>query len=255
MTFWIKELCHLIMTYALRCTVWLRLPKKSYPDGSVMVIAPHPDDEIIGAGGMILHAVAQRQIVHLVYLTDGEAACPGKPTHQVKAQRRALTKEVALQLGLPSNHQHYLRLPDGTVPQRGDTGYAEARQALQQLVNALKPDHVFATHELDYWPFDHVACAHLIEDALVAADHRANLFFYWVWAWYHLRPWQLFRLADNGLFAVSTTAFEGEKQRLVATYLEAHDEDGNYWSGDLPIALRRASRFSVEILQHRDQFK
>lgn len=165
----LKELAHLLMTYTLRCVVWLRLPKRVFPAGSIMVIAPHPDDEIIGAGGVILHTLAQGQVVHLVYLTEGEAACPAKLAQQVTAQRHALTRQVAHQLGLPTSHQHYLGLADCAVPQRGQPGYMAAQQALQQLIDILQLDHVLATHELDYWPFDHVACTHLAEDAVAAA--------------------------------------------------------------------------------------
>lgn len=251
MMFWLKELAHLLMTYALRWVVWLRLPQKSFPVGSIMVIAPHPDDEIIGAGGVILQALVQRQLVHLVYLTEGEAACPARPAQQVGRRRRTLTEQVASQLGLPPDHQHFLGLADGAVPQRGQPGYPAARQALRELVDTLRPDHVLATHEMDYWPFDHVACAQLAEDAVAAARHRANLFFYWVWAWYHLRPWQLLRTGGRGLFAVSNTALAKQKQRLVSTYLDARAEDGSRWSGELPVALRRASGFSVEVMQKR----
>ena len=248
---WLKELTHLVMTYTLRCVVWLSLPRKTLPAGSIMVIAPHPDDEIIGAGGVILQVLAQQQAVHLVYLTEGEAACPGQPQDQVKSQRRALTQQVAHQIGLPPSHQHYLGLADGAVPHRGQPGYPAARQALQQMIDTLQPDHILATHEMDYWPFDHVACAHLAEDALASAGHHANLYFYWVWAWYHLRPWQLWRAGTKGLFAVSNTAVAAQKQKLVSIYLDALAEDGSRWSGELPVALRRASRFSVEILQQR----
>lgn len=251
MMFWLKELAHLLMTCTLRCVVWLRLPQKSFPVGSIMVIAPHPDDEIIGAGGVILQALARHETVHLVYLTEGEAACPVKPAEQVKCQRRALTQHVSEQLGLPSSHQHFLGLSDGAVPHRGQAGYAPAQQALQQLIDTLKPRHVLATHELDYWPYDHVACAQLAEDAVATAAHRANLYLYWVWAWYHLRPWQLLRAWNDGLFAVNTAAFIANKQRLVSTYLDARADDGSRWSGELPIALRRASCFSVEIFQQR----
>lgn len=249
--FWLKELAHLLMTYALRFLVWLRLPQKDFPVGSIMVIAPHPDDEIIGVGGVILQALARHDDVHLVYLTEGEAACAAMPAERVKRQRNALTLQVARQIALPEDHRYFVGLADGAVPHRGQTGYVAAQQALQNLIDKLQPDHVLATHEMDYWPFDHVACAHLAEDAVAAAGHRANLFFYWVWAWYHLRPWQLLRAGGTGLFAVSSAAHTTQKQQLVSTYLDARAEDGSRWSGELPIALRSASCFSVEIFEQR----
>lgn len=247
---WLKELAHLLMTYVVRWVVWLRLPNKKFPAGSIMVIAPHPDDEIIGAGGVILQALAQQQVVHLVYLTEGEAACSTKPAAQVKRQRRGLTQQVASQLGLPPGCQHFLGLADGAVPHRRQPGYLTAQKALQTLIETLQPDHVLATDKMDYWPFDHVACAQLAEDAVAATAHSANLYFYWVWAWYHLRPWQLLQAECSGLFAVNT-ALATQKQCLVSVYLDTRAEDGSRWSGELPVALRRASRFSVEILQQR----
>jgi len=37
-----------------------------------MVVAPHPDDEVLGAGGLIQQAVAAGAEVRIVYLTNGD---------------------------------------------------------------------------------------------------------------------------------------------------------------------------------------
>ena len=39
----------------------------------VLVVAPHPDDEIIGCAGVILQALAEHQRVGMVILTNGDA--------------------------------------------------------------------------------------------------------------------------------------------------------------------------------------
>ncbi len=38
----------------------------------IMVIAPHPDDESIATGGVLLHAVSVHAPVRVLYMTDGE---------------------------------------------------------------------------------------------------------------------------------------------------------------------------------------
>ena len=39
----------------------------------VLVLAPHPDDEVLGAGGVIQQAVAQRLPIKIVFLTYGDS--------------------------------------------------------------------------------------------------------------------------------------------------------------------------------------
>src|SRR5688572_26068919 len=40
----------------------------------LLVVAPHPDDESLGAGGLIARAVARGAAVHVVLATDGDNA-------------------------------------------------------------------------------------------------------------------------------------------------------------------------------------
>src|SRR5262245_44158967 len=52
------------------------------PDGSrillgdgdrILVLAPHPDDEVLGAGGVLHEAVSRKLPVHVVFLTNGDS--------------------------------------------------------------------------------------------------------------------------------------------------------------------------------------
>ena len=38
----------------------------------IVVVAPHPDDEVLGAGGLIQQACAVGAEVHVIYLTSGD---------------------------------------------------------------------------------------------------------------------------------------------------------------------------------------
>jgi LmbE family N-acetylglucosaminyl deacetylase len=52
------------------------LAQKAFPsitaDDRIIVVAPHPDDEVLGAGGLIQQACAVGAEVHVIYLTSGD---------------------------------------------------------------------------------------------------------------------------------------------------------------------------------------
>src|SRR5258706_7315768 len=41
-------------------------------DTRLLVVAPHPDDEVLGAGGLMQRVHTARGVVRVVYLTDGD---------------------------------------------------------------------------------------------------------------------------------------------------------------------------------------
>lgn len=245
----IRALAHVLSVYWLRIALALRLSLAAHPNGSLLVLAPHPDDEILGVGGCILAALQQGQAVHIVYLTDGEAACPQYPAEQVKAERGKLTCEVMQQLDIPPQHRHYLHMPDGDVPHRYQAGFDEAAERIRELVDCLKPENLLATHRADFWPYDHVACAELAEAAIASATHKPSLYSYWVWAWYHMRPWKLLRKWPSGLIAVDISPWSADKRRLAQAYLNTKSPSGKPWSGVLPWSLRQAFNFNIEVLE------
>src|SRR5271168_3886131 len=52
------------------------LAQKTFPpitaNDRIIVVAPHPDDEVLGAGGLIQQACAVGAEVHVIYLTSGD---------------------------------------------------------------------------------------------------------------------------------------------------------------------------------------
>src|SRR5262249_53099170 len=47
----------------------------------LVIIAPHPDDEVLGAAGAMQHVVGARGAVLVIYLTDGEGFPEGVRAH------------------------------------------------------------------------------------------------------------------------------------------------------------------------------
>ena len=50
------------------------------PPGRVVVVVPHPDDEVLGVGGTLAAWAATGVDTVVVAVTDGEASHPGSPT-------------------------------------------------------------------------------------------------------------------------------------------------------------------------------
>ena len=64
----------------------------------VVVVAPHPDDESLGCGGLIAACCTQGIVVRLVVLSDGAGSHPGSqryPAARLCALREAEVKEAA----------------------------------------------------------------------------------------------------------------------------------------------------------------
>jgi LmbE family N-acetylglucosaminyl deacetylase len=55
------------------------------PGMRLLVIAPHPDDAALGAGGLIQHATRQGDAVHVIVITGGDGFLPGVALETHKA--------------------------------------------------------------------------------------------------------------------------------------------------------------------------
>ena len=50
------------------------------PPATAVVVAPHPDDEVLGVGGLLSLLARAGTAIHVVAVTDGEASHPKSPT-------------------------------------------------------------------------------------------------------------------------------------------------------------------------------
>lgn len=147
--------------------------------GRLVVVAPHPDDEVLACGGL-LHAHLQRGGTALVVaVTDGEASHAGDPDWPAPrlAARRSAESATGLHRLAAGRALPVLRLryPDGGVAQ-----YAVRLQV--QLDALLQPqDVVLATCRWDGHP-DHEACGHAA--AAAAARKGCGLVEAPVWMWH-----------------------------------------------------------------------
>ena len=150
--------------------------------GPILVLAPHPDDESLGCGGLIAAAQAGGRAVFVLVLTDGTGSHPGSvayPAARLRQLREAESRQAAHMLGLPEQHVSFLGLTDAHAPQRGEAAEAAA-QAIATHARACGAMTILTTWRHD--PHcDHLAASLLGERA--AELLGADLFEYPVWGW------------------------------------------------------------------------
>lgn len=140
---------------------------------SVVVLAAHPDDEVLGAGGVIARLAAAGCRLRLIAVTDGEASHPGHPDPVALARRRTRETRAALRdLGAGEAEVIRLGLPDARLT--GRAGDIAARIA--DLVTGF--DMCLAPWEGDLHG-DHEA----VGAAVRQLGPRACFYPVWMWHW------------------------------------------------------------------------
>jgi LmbE family N-acetylglucosaminyl deacetylase len=145
--------------------------------GPLVVVSPHPDDEVLGAGGLMRMWSAWHQPVALVSVTDGEAAFPDWTG--LKMRRRAELDRALGALSPSLIHRFRLGLPDGG----GNSNMPALREVLVLLCE-FKPT-LIAPYERDGHP-DHEAAGKACLE--IAREFRLPIARYPIWAWHHRHP-------------------------------------------------------------------
>lgn len=152
------------------------------PGRRAVVVAPHPDDEVLGAGGLMAQLAQAGRELLIMPVTDGTASHPGSrrwPPQRLAHERPLETVKALSLLGLSRIHLHRLGLPDG--------GVAGLQGALAwQLAPQLRAsDVVITTWRHDGHP-DHDATGNAC--ATACAQTGARLIEMPVWAWHWAKP-------------------------------------------------------------------
>jgi LmbE family N-acetylglucosaminyl deacetylase len=166
--------------------------------GSVLIVAPHPDDESLGCGRLIASLCQQGRRVDVVWLTDGEASHPDFPggPAQLANLRRREAHAAARILGVSELHLHHLGAPDGQLSHLSNDQRTALVGQISHLVGALRPSTVFVTSGLD-GSTEHAAAHALVRAAFAGATPQPQLSTYLVWAHWNVRAlWSICRRGE-----------------------------------------------------------
>ncbi|MBB4287818.1 PIG-L family deacetylase [Roseospira goensis] len=193
----------------------------------VLVLAPHPDDEVFGCGGTVARMAAAGSTIEVVVLS--------RPADDTMAEtRRAESARAAAILGYPA--------PEGWTYQDGTlVGAIDLADRLADVLRARRPDLVFAPSPWEMHR-DHRAVCEAVVTAFRDAEYRGRLAFYEVG-----QPLQPDTLVDiTPVLEAKRAAMQVFESQLAVQDYARHIEALNaYRSYTLPRETRAAEAFLV----------
>ncbi|MEK7461012.1 MAG: PIG-L deacetylase family protein [Patescibacteria group bacterium] len=151
------------------------------PSGKVLVLAPHPDDDIFGCGGALAKHVDQGDEIQIIYLCDGRSGTKRATTEivreELKKTRRTEAAAAAEILGIPADDLSFWGYRDGNLIANKTT-----TKALTQMIADFMPRTIYLPHPSDNHP-DHEATASVLAKTLLAigTDLPSEIWSYEVW--------------------------------------------------------------------------
>lgn len=142
------------------------------PGERALMIGPHPDDNLLGAGGSTLALLERGKFVAWICVTDGRACVADRAERARMAQVRPAEEEAcARSLGVTKLTQ--LRVPEERLPEaeQGERVVAAIADALRQLA----PDSVYLPWVLETHPL-HRLTAHLGARAIERAAWTGTVY-------------------------------------------------------------------------------
>ena len=185
--------------------------------GPILVIAPHPDDETLGCGGLLAACAAQGIKAHVVILTDGGKSHRGSATwniSRVAARREGEAHRAITRLGLKRADLSLLECADGDLlfsPNLRRRAFA----ALARVAAKTGARTIFVTWPHDPHP-DHIAAA-MLADQLKRRMPRLRLIHYPIWGRFLPRSLEIRDRAWRGVL-LDVRGFQHTKKRALSAY-------------------------------------
>jgi LmbE family N-acetylglucosaminyl deacetylase len=150
--------------------------------GTPIILAPHPDDEVIGCGALIAASARAGHAPVIVHVTDGSGSHPNSrlfPRAVLTALRQheaCLASEV---LGVVSSRVHFMGLRDTAAPQDGPELTAAVETIVETIKDYRKPV-IFAPWINDpHCDHQSVSKMATLVSRIIGARHLSYL----VWGW------------------------------------------------------------------------
>ena len=156
----------------------------------ICIFAPHPDDEILGCGGLLQIMAARGHPIILFSVTNGTQSHPHStiyPPEKLAYVRPQETQHALAVLGLTQQVEHVLLdLPDGEV-------YQQQAVLTKKIVPYLGADDVLVAPFIHDGHPDHEATGQVVQR--LALQHGLTFWQVLIWAWHwavpadHRIPW------------------------------------------------------------------
>lgn len=205
---------------------------------SVLVVAPHPDDETLGCGGAIASLCSLGCSVRVLVISDGTQSHPHSrqyPSAKLRALRESETRSAMAILGVNTADIMFLGLPDGSVPGNAmgefsasvsaSLRFSEAVHRCCRVLAVWQPTLIFAPWRDDPH-LDHRATWQLISAVVKTLSLSVRVVEYPIWDWdvqqrsnlhpsHHVLAWRLdiHRVVDLKQLAIA--AYQSQVTNLI----------------------------------------
>ena len=189
----------------------------------VVVISPHPDDDVIGCGGTLARLAARGARINVIYVTDGSASHVRSrrfPPAILRDLREGEARDALRLLGI-RRAPHFLRAPDGRLAELAAAERHALIHGLACVLQRYRPQLLFVPWQRDPHA-DHIATAALVEAALSGSLRRPAVYAYGVW------------------LAIRGTAADAPEPRVITV-------------SEIALTAREVAGKRAAIMQHRSQ--
>ncbi len=159
------------------------IAKSFAPHQRVCIFAPHPDDEVLGCGGLLQQLAANGNPILLIHVTNGTQSHPNSHVYSQEKLNIIRPQESVKALEVLSvAHQVMtiaLDLTDGNV-------FAQQDQFHQELSTIIQPNDILITPFMHDGHPDHEATGQVVVS--FAKQHHLACYQVLIWAWHWAKP-------------------------------------------------------------------
>ncbi len=157
--------------FPFRRTVFME--KEMPTDKRMLVIAPHPDDEVLGPGGALSRYQAAGNDILVVYMSDGSVADADVTAEKMQQVRKKEAETIGQKYGFK---QKFLNYKDGALEAN-----EESISAMKGILKEYKPHRIYLPSFMDSHR-DHVVTNQVLVGALKGVSFSGiDIFGYEVW--------------------------------------------------------------------------
>lgn len=189
--------------------------------GRTLIVAPQPDAESLGCGGLLALLAKHQQPCEVIFLGDGSSSHQNSPSFPppvlVKLRRYEALMALA-ELGLDKSAARFMNLPDGALPRMNEANFSETAEDLCHHMQAFRPDTVVIPWRRDPTG-DHRAAHELARSATGALGYYPRILEYPIWSRLGSSPRDAPHPGEMIAWRIDTTSVQSIKLRAISAHL------------------------------------
>lgn len=236
---YIRDIIRIIRILLIRFVSCIRGAEFKFTANKILILAPHPDDEVFGCSGLIQQQIFVGKEVFIIFMTRGELShkdCCNIEQSELMSERAKLTDKALNLLNVNKNNIYRLSYPDGFLSYN-----SEETQKLKNLIELINPDAIFVPHSGEGWN-DHIEAQNIANN--LEKNNNVVLYEYCVWFWYY-NVWNI-DWKKSFILPMSQKQLK-RKNQAIDTYIYAKAPCGKPYSGVLPKVFVWANRWKNEL--------